>query len=189
MVEVRLLGNVEVLVDGARIEACASRRAWSLLAWLALYPGEHRRTGVAARFWPDVLDSSARGSLRSAIWTLRRTLGPEAEEALVADRDRVALVARTDLAEFEERVAAGDLEGAVALHRGPLLADLDDDWLLEARDGHAERVGDLRPGCARGAGACDEDILTGVQPAELAGHIDQLGEGLVESSTHVINDG
>ena len=29
----------------------------------------------------------------------------------------------------------------MALHRGPLLADLDDDWVLEARDEHAERLG------------------------------------------------
>ena len=47
----------------------------------------------------------------------------------------------TDLAEFDAHVAAGRLEAAVALHRGPLLADLDDDWVLEARDEHAERLG------------------------------------------------
>ena len=49
----------------------------------------------------------------------------------------------TDLAEFDAHVAAGRLEAAVALHRGPLLADLDDDWVLEARDEHAERLGSV----------------------------------------------
>ena len=60
MVHVRLLGELEVEADGTRIDAPASRRAWSLLAWLALHPGEHPRSAVAATFWPDVLDSSAR---------------------------------------------------------------------------------------------------------------------------------
>ena len=58
-----------------------------------------------------------------------------------AGRDRIALRCETDLAAFDAFVAAGRLEEAVALHRGPLLADLDDDWVLEARDEHAERLG------------------------------------------------
>ena len=41
-----------------------------------LHPGAHPRGELAARFWPDVLDSSARASLRSAVWALRRALGP-----------------------------------------------------------------------------------------------------------------
>lgn len=143
MVEVRILGSLEVRVGGTAIEPCPSRRAWALLAWLALHPGEHARGSVAARFWPDVLDSAARGSLRSAVWALRRALGPDGDHVLLAERDRIALAAPSDLAQFEARVAAGDVEGALALERGPLLADLDDDWVLEARDAHAERVGKL----------------------------------------------
>ena len=74
MLHVRLLGELEVEAGGQRIEPPASRRAWSLLAWLALHPGEHPRCAVAAAFWPDGLDSSARASLRSAAWALRRVL-------------------------------------------------------------------------------------------------------------------
>ena len=139
MLRVRLLGELRAELDGVTVSPPASRRAWALLAWLALHPGEHARGAVAARFWPDVLDSSARASLRSALWELRRALGDD--EALVAGRDRVALRCETDLAEFDAHVAAGRLEAAVALHGGPLLADLDDDWVLEARDEHAERLG------------------------------------------------
>src|SRR3954449_5837528 len=139
MVHVHLLGELEVIADGKRIEPPASRRAWSLLAWLALHPGEHPRSAVAAAFWPDVLDASARASLRSAAWALRKALG--AEDALTGGRDRIGLRCRTDLAEFDAHVAAGRLQEAVALHRGPLLADFDDDWVLEARDEHAERLG------------------------------------------------
>ncbi|MGI8511607.1 MAG: ATP-binding protein [Solirubrobacteraceae bacterium] len=139
MLQVRLLGELQADLDGAPVPPPASRRAWSLLAWLALHPGDHARGAVAARFWPDVLDSSARASLRSALWELRRAL--DADDALVAGRDRLALRCQTDLAEFDAQVNAGCLEAAVSLHRGPLLADLDDDWVLEARDEHVERLG------------------------------------------------
>ena len=139
MLRVRLLGELQAEVHGAPVAMPASRRARALLAWLALHPGEHARGAVAARFWPDVLDSSARASLRSALWELRRALG--SDEALVAGRDRVALRCETDLAEFDARLAAGRLEAAADLHHGALLADLEEDWVLEARDEHAERLG------------------------------------------------
>lgn len=141
MLRVQLLGELEVHVDGAVVAPPSSRRAWSLLAWLALHPGEHGRGGVAARFWPDVLDSSARASLRSALWELRRAVG--ADGGLHGGRERIALACTTDLEAFEAHVAAGRLEAAVALQRGPLLADLDDDWVLEARDEQAERLGSV----------------------------------------------
>ena len=89
MLRVRLLGPLEADVAGRSVEQPASSRAWELLAWLALHPGEHPRGALAARFWPDVLDASARASLRSAAWALRRALGPEGADFLVAGRDRV----------------------------------------------------------------------------------------------------
>jgi DNA-binding SARP family transcriptional activator/tetratricopeptide (TPR) repeat protein len=141
MLRVQLLGELEARIDGRVIEPPASRRAWSLLAWLALHPGEHPRGTLAARFWPDVLDASARASLRSAAWALRRALGPEGDAALVAGRDRLGLRCSTDLADFAALSAEGRLAEAVALSRGPLLADLDDDWVLEARDEHAAALG------------------------------------------------
>src|SRR3954463_6374309 len=139
MLRVRVLGELQADVDGAAVAPPASRRAWSLLAWLALHPGEHARGPIAARFWPDVLDASARASLRSALWELRKALG--VEDALLAGRDRIARRCETDHGEIEACLAAGRLEQAVALHRGPLLAGLDDDWVLEARDELAERLG------------------------------------------------
>jgi DNA-binding SARP family transcriptional activator/tetratricopeptide (TPR) repeat protein len=140
MLHVRLLGPLEVQVAGRPVEPPASRRAWELLAWLALHPGEHPRGPLAARFWPDVLDSSARASLRSAAWALRRALGAEGAESLEAGRERLALRCTTDLEEFDRLVAAGAMEAAAALHRGPLLADLDEDWVHEERDRQTARL-------------------------------------------------
>src|SRR3954447_25024590 len=90
MVRVRLLGELTVEVDGRRRELPPGRPA-ELFAWLALNPGLHPRSAVAGRFWPDVLDASARASLRSAVWSIRRVLGGTAEGALVTTRDRVGL--------------------------------------------------------------------------------------------------
>ena len=139
MLRVRLLGRMEVEAGGTLVTPPHSRRAWSLLAWLAVHPGVHPRSAVAAQFWPDVLESSARASLRSAVWTLRLALGPAGSPALLTGRDRIELRCVTDLAAFDGLVAAGELERAIALCRGPLLADLDDDWVLVARDEHADR--------------------------------------------------
>jgi DNA-binding SARP family transcriptional activator len=158
MLAVQLLGELTVEADGRPVAPPQSRRAWSLLAWLALHPGEHARGAVAARFWPEVLDSSARASLRSAAWSLRRALGPDADGALVAGRDRIGLRCETDVARFDADVAAGRLEDAVALCRGPLLADLDEDWVLEARDEHAERVGAVLSQLASAAGTHEDGV-------------------------------
>ena len=75
----------------------------------------HPRSALGARFWPDVLDESARTSLRSALSALRRALGPGSEQYLIASRDEVGLAGDslvwTDLAEFERCVADGRPRG------------------------------------------------------------------------------
>src|SRR3954447_7851480 len=119
MVRVRLLGELSVQAGGREVQPPASRRAWSLLAWLALHPGEHPRSAVAAVFWPDVLDASARASLRSATWALRQALRPAGQVALTGGRDRLGMRCETDLAAFDRHVAAGELDAAVALCAGP----------------------------------------------------------------------
>ena len=91
MLRVRVIGGVTAEVDGRVLEPPASRRAWALLGWLALHPGLHSRADVTARLWPDVLDSSARQSLRSALWSLRSVLDDTARGALVTSRDRIGL--------------------------------------------------------------------------------------------------
>src|SRR4051812_42495663 len=142
MLRVRLLGQMTVEVDGNVVEAPAGRRAWSLLAWLALHPGPHARGEIAARFWPDVLDRSARASLRSAVWALRRNLGDDGGHHVAATRDQVELDGDVwvDVRAFEALVAEGELERAVELCDGELLPGFDEEWALRARDEHRERL-------------------------------------------------
>lgn len=138
MLRVRLVGEVAAEVDGAA-RPLPPGRPLSLLGWLALNPGAHPRAEVAPRFWPDVLDESARASLRSALWTLRRSLG---DEALVATRDRVGLArdAWVDVLEADRLRNEGRWDDALALCDGALLPGVEDEWVLDAREAHRERI-------------------------------------------------
>ena len=79
MLRVRLFGGFALESDGVALPMPERRRACSLLGWLALHPGMHPRSEVAGRFWPEVLDSSARKSLRTELVAVRRALGPAGE--------------------------------------------------------------------------------------------------------------
>jgi DNA-binding SARP family transcriptional activator len=135
----RLLGTLEVEIDGTAVDSPASQRPWAVFAYLALCARPVGRGELATRFWPDVLDQSARGSLRSALWALRRRLGDdllvEGESVSLREGDGLWI----DIREFE-RLASGDPDAALALCRGELLEGLEDEWALAARDRHRERV-------------------------------------------------
>jgi DNA-binding SARP family transcriptional activator len=145
MLRVRVLGPMRAELDGRAIDPPAKRRAWSLLAYLAIHPGPHRRGELAARFWPDVLDSSARQSLRSAVWALRRALGL-GEDLLLTTREEISLDRRdgvwVDVLELERLLAEGPPEDVLALGDGELLAGFDEQWALEARAAHRDRASD-----------------------------------------------
>ncbi len=147
MLRVRLLGELRLELEGRPLDQIASGRARSLLAWLAYHPGLHQRTQVASLFWPDVLESSARASLRTTLATLRRELGEAAGAHVVAERERVGIPDGpelwVDVREIDRLIAAGLHADALALCGEELLVDLDDDWVLEARQAHRERVADL----------------------------------------------
>src|SRR3712207_1563919 len=130
MLRVQVLGDLSAEVDGEPIELPRARAARSLLAYLAWTGRVHQRGELAARFWPDVLDASARGSLRTALSELRRVFdGVEAERETVGLRADVW----TDIREFRALLDAGRIEEALALQRGEPLGGLDDDWVHEAR--------------------------------------------------------
>ncbi|HWC86381.1 MAG TPA: AAA family ATPase [Solirubrobacteraceae bacterium] len=140
MLRVRLLGALEVERDGAVIETPPSQRPWAVFAYLALAPRPVSRAELASRFWPDVLDQSARASLRSAVWALRRHLG----DALEVDRERLALRSGDglwiDVREFERLAGDGAAPDAWGLCRGELLEGMEDEWAMAARERHRERV-------------------------------------------------
>ena len=157
-----MLGDLRLEIAGTAAPLPASRRARSLLAWLALHPGEHPRSELAGRFWPDVLDASARTSLRGALAELRRSLGV-AGDVLIATRERVGLARDerlwTDAAAFDALLRDERFEEALALPRGELLADLDDEWIYPLRDAHRREM----------IGALDRLAATARDPAAAVG--------------------
>ena len=124
-----------------------------MLAWLALHPGPHSRSEVAGTFWPDVLEESARASLRTALSAVRRSLGGAADAHLLATREAVELQdAWVDALAFAELAADGRLEEALELGEGELLPSLDDEWARDARDEHRRRRAEVLAQVAERAG-------------------------------------
>ena len=108
----------------------------------------HPRLELASRFWPDVLETSARASLRTTLHELRRALG---EDAVIADREPVGLAGEpwVDALAVRALAAEGRAEEALALCAGDALPGLDRDWAIAARDEHRELVAGLLAGLRR----------------------------------------
>jgi DNA-binding CsgD family transcriptional regulator len=84
---------------------------------------------VAARFWPDTLDASARANLRSTLLTLRHELGAGAATHLLATRDSIGIQPGDetwiDTVELAALIERGELERAerVVMETGLARAD------------------------------------------------------------------
>ncbi len=179
MLRIRLLGELGIEADGGRLQAPAGRPARALLGWLALHPGIHARSTAAGTLWPNVLEESARRSLRNALSVIRQSLGPDGSDALQTARETVGLAgdphAWIDVRAFDQLVAAGRREAALELCRGELLLGLDDDWVLTARDEHRARQSQLLAelaACADAAG----DVEGAVAYARARATLDPLDE-------------
>lgn len=154
----RLIGELALELDGQELALPPGRRVRSLLAWLALNPGMHARREVAGRLWPDVLDESARASLRVALSALRGALGEHGRACLLADRDRVGLAGEpqvwVDALALRSAVAAGRLSEALEIADGDaLLLELDHEWVYEAREDHRDLRARMLGALAKAAAA------------------------------------
>ena len=177
MLRVRLLGALALEFDGAPLAAPRAAAARALLAYLALNPGPQPRGELAGRFWPDVLDESARQSLRNALWVLRRDLGP-AGDAIEAGGDGLALAEGVDVdaRELDAALDRGDVAAAAELaERGELLRGFEDEWALAARDERRDRLG---AALAARAGSATEPSAA-IEWSLRRARLDPLSEGAV----------
>lgn len=130
--DIRVLGDLQVLRDGAPVELPPSRKARALLAYLAVVERPQRRERLCEMFW-DVPDDP-RGALRWSLSRIRGILNDGAPDLFTADRNTVAVnpaAIRTDLASVRALLAGGadaldsDALGSVAdSFRGGFLEDL-----------------------------------------------------------------
>jgi predicted ATPase/DNA-binding SARP family transcriptional activator/tRNA A-37 threonylcarbamoyl transferase component Bud32 len=73
---VRLLGPLQVTLDGEPVTAFESDKVRALLAYLVTEAGsQHRRERLAGLLWPERPESMARNNLRVALANLRRAIG------------------------------------------------------------------------------------------------------------------
>jgi hypothetical protein len=105
---------------------------------------------------------------------LRRSLDGLDPGALVTTRDRIGLRADTavDVVEFDRLVRVGEPTTAVELATGDLLAGVDDEWALIARDEHRLWLGTVLAKLAEQA----DDAATAVRWARRAAALDPLSE-------------
>ncbi len=112
--ELKFLGDVEVVRAGERLALPPSKKTRALLAYLALNRRSFRREQLCELLWE--IPDDPRGSLRWSLSTLRQLVDDEACCRLVADRVGV----RLETADIDVDVAS--LQGLTdeALERGPL---------------------------------------------------------------------
>ena len=164
VLDIRLLGSVELRLGGTPLAPPESARAVSLLAYLLVHRGAPQpRRRLAFLLWPDSTEAQARTNLRKALHTLRRALP---DGFLDGDtqtlRWRADAPCTLDLAAFEDALERGDLRAAVEAYGGDLLDGSYDEWVLAERERLRDRYADAlerlagepgRPRVRRAAGA------------------------------------
>ena len=134
--EVRLLGGVEIILDGRRLRAFNSLRLQRFLALIALRRDLQHRSRLAFELWPDSDERQARTNLRKLLHDFRHSL-PDTGEFVEIDNEIVRWIptgpADVDVLRFRDALAAGDLELAARLYSGDLLPACYDDWVLDER--------------------------------------------------------
>ena len=119
----RFLGGASIESEtGAVTGSVMQRRRLGLLALAAASPlGSVSRDRAAALLFPEADAESARHAVSNALHAIRRALG---KDAIVAVGDELRLnptILRSDIADFDAAIAAGERERAVGLYRGPFL--------------------------------------------------------------------
>jgi len=145
MLELRLLGQFSVRLDGAAVRI-PSRPAQSLLAYLAMTTGiTHRREMLAGLFWPQATEADARRYLRQALWRIRRAIEPDErsdQTYLLSDDINIAFNATADcwvdvtvLRRMESDAGStAELIDGASLYQGELLPGFYDDWIMAERE-------------------------------------------------------
>lgn len=134
--EVRLLGGVEIILDGRRLRAFNSLRLQRFLALIVLRRDPQHRSRLAFELWPDSDEPQARTNLRKLLHDLRHSL-PDIGEFVEIDNETVRWIAsgpsEVDVLSFQDAMAAGDFELAARLYSGDLLPACYDEWVMDER--------------------------------------------------------
>lgn len=154
---VSLLGGYAIARGEPPRELHLTSATQLLLAYLTLNRNViHRREQLIGVFWPDVDEKRARNCLNTTVWRLRCRLEPDHDgrEAYLVTRPggeiylNPAADLRLDVAAFLDAARSGlstaerlpgrdrvqELQQAIHLYKGELLAGYFEDWILRERE-------------------------------------------------------
>ena len=86
--QVRLLGAVEIILDGRRLRAFNSLRLQRFLGLIALRRDPQHRSRLAFELWPDSDEHQARTNLRKLLHDFRHSV-PDVGESVEIDSEVV----------------------------------------------------------------------------------------------------
>jgi predicted ATPase/DNA-binding SARP family transcriptional activator len=145
MLEVRLLGQFNICLDGKPVEI-RSRPTQLLFAYLLLHVGiPHRREKLAGLLWPDSTEHNARSNIRQALWRLKKAIGTDDDpprEYILADHFTIAFNPDSeywlDTSELEgdesKDTTTDHLAQSLSIYNGELLPGFYEDWVQAERE-------------------------------------------------------
>jgi DNA-binding SARP family transcriptional activator len=174
LLEIRLLGELEVRREGRRVALPASKRTRALLGYLVATGRPHLRSHLCDLLWPTPDDP--RAALRWSLAKLRPLVETAGRRPLRADRERVAFdgdgvevdwaAARLDLGAGVASASTEALRRAAGRFRGELLESLElsecfryhEWWVAEREAARGLRLAVLETLVGRLAGEPDEAL-------------------------------
>ena len=201
---IRLLGPLQVTLDGNPVTAFESDKVRALLAYLVVESNRpHRREALAGLLWPEWSERAARANLRRALSNLRKTIGDHhatppflhiSRQAIGFNRasnawcDVTAFTALLEPAEAPERTTC-QLEEAVDLYRGDFLAGFSigdsaafEEWGLLTREQLQRQALAALHSLAtyhEGRGNCERALLYAWRRVELAPWLEEAHRQLM----------
>lgn len=161
--EIRLLGQIELVLGGDSITELRSDKALALLSYLSVESDQaHRREKISGLLWPDYPEGSARTNLRRALADLRRAINDEGAQPPYLNVSRQTIQFNTksdawvDVNQFArysrsafkpDQIAVENWGKAIEIYRGAFMEGFSlpdsqefEQWLLITREHFQRRM-------------------------------------------------
>lgn len=146
--EIQLLGQYAVAVNGRSLAALPTERSRLLLAYLALHPAPQPRSHLIGLLWPDLPEKQARRRLTQELWRINHALSKVGlSTTLVAQGDAIHFADGVEVvcdayqfqtllerSRVEPSTSSPSLAELTAFPSGELLPGYFDDWILVTRE-------------------------------------------------------
>lgn len=148
VIDVRLLGQYTIDIDGRALPPLPTERSRLLLAYLALHLAPQPRNHLIGQLWPDLPEKQARRRLTQEMWRVNSELEKAgAPTTLIARGDAIQFADDVEIVcdahqlqqllercHLQDAAAWPSLADLTTLQRGELLPGYFDDWILVARE-------------------------------------------------------